>query len=163
MEYSELFLRYISENDVKNMNVSSQKAYEIVEKVYKEHGLRNVLLSKKESIPMLDLDESIFTEATVMAGFIKNMNIAGVKWIGSNFNNPLNYNLPSLISTIILNDSVNFVTKAIIQGGITTAIRTAAASCVGIKYFAKKNFSKLTILGAGYQAFFQINIETVNL
>jgi ornithine cyclodeaminase/alanine dehydrogenase-like protein (mu-crystallin family) len=156
MKYKELFVRYISENDVKKINISNRKAFNIIEKVYKEHGLKNVLLSKKESIPMLELDESIFTEATVMAGFIKSMGIAGVKWIGSNFNNPLNNNMPSLISTILLNDSVNFSTKAIIQGGMTTAIRTAAVTCVGIKYFAKNYFSKMTIIGAGYQAYFQI-------
>jgi len=156
MEYKQLFTRYISEEEVYQVNLAMNEAINIVERVYEDHGNKNVTMSSKSSVPINVLSEDISTGASIMGGYIKRISTVGIKWIGSNFNNIEKYNIPNLIATIILNDSENFYPKAIIQGGAITALRTAAATAVGIKYFAKKDASFVTIIGTGYQAYFQL-------
>ncbi|MGR3292260.1 MAG: iminosuccinate reductase BhcD [Paracoccaceae bacterium] len=59
-------------------------------------------------------------------------------------------------STIFLFDADTGKVKAVIGGNLLTALRTAAASSVSIKYLAPKNAKVLGMIGAGHQSAFQM-------
>ncbi len=59
-------------------------------------------------------------------------------------------------STVVLFDPDTGQAKALVAGNRLTALRTAAASAVSIKYLARSDASVLGILGAGAQSFLQV-------
>ena len=59
-------------------------------------------------------------------------------------------------STVILFDADSGKVKALVGGNLLTALRTAAASAVSIKYLAPKNSKVLGMIGAGHQSAFQM-------
>jgi ornithine cyclodeaminase/alanine dehydrogenase-like protein (mu-crystallin family) len=132
------------------------KVMEIVEGVYRDHGIGSIIMPPKSFLPISALDENISTSACIMSGYLRSYSMTGIKWIGENFKNFKRYKIPNIISTILLNDTKNFSPKAIIQSNWITAARTGAATAIGIKYLARKDASGITIIGAGYQARFQL-------
>ena len=59
-------------------------------------------------------------------------------------------------STVFLFDADTGRAKAAVGGNLLTALRTAAASAVSIKYLARKNARVLGMIGAGHQSAFQM-------
>lgn len=59
-------------------------------------------------------------------------------------------------STIILFDADTGKPKALVGGNYLTAVRTAAASALSIKYLARKNSKTIGMIGAGHQSTFQL-------
>lgn len=59
-------------------------------------------------------------------------------------------------STVVLFDADSGRVKALVGGNLLTALRTAAASAVSIKYLASKNARVLGMIGAGHQSAFQM-------
>ncbi len=59
-------------------------------------------------------------------------------------------------STVILFDADTGKVKALVGGNVLTALRTAAASSVSIKYLAPKGSKVLGMIGAGHQSGFQM-------
>lgn len=60
-------------------------------------------------------------------------------------------------STVVLFDADSGRVKALVGGNLLTALRTAAASAVSIKYLASKNARVLGMIGAGHQSAFQMH------
>ncbi|MCK4446901.1 MAG: ornithine cyclodeaminase family protein [Candidatus Marinimicrobia bacterium] len=156
MEYSQLFIRYLNESDVAAVSLSMDQVIEIVEKVYKDHGNGDFIMPTKSFLPIYALDENTKTSACIMSGYLKSCSMTGIKWIGENFTNYKEFKIPNIQSTVLLNDIRNFSPKAIIQSNWITAARTGAATAVGIKYLTNKEFKNVTIIGAGYQAIYQM-------
>lgn len=59
-------------------------------------------------------------------------------------------------STIFLFDPDTGRCRAVVGGNLITALRTAAASAVSIKYLARKDARVIGMLGAGHQSTFQL-------
>lgn len=59
-------------------------------------------------------------------------------------------------STIFLFDADTGRCRAIVGGNLLTALRTAAASAISIKYLARDNAQVLGMVGAGHQSAFQL-------
>jgi len=59
-------------------------------------------------------------------------------------------------STIFLFDADTGQCRAIVGGNLVTALRTAAASAISIKYLARDDAKVLGMIGAGHQSVFQL-------
>ncbi|MBX5101313.1 ornithine cyclodeaminase family protein [Rhizobium lentis] len=59
-------------------------------------------------------------------------------------------------STIFLFDADTGKCRAVVGGNLLTALRTAAASAISIKYLARKDAKVLGMIGAGHQSTFQL-------
>jgi len=59
-------------------------------------------------------------------------------------------------STIFLFDADTGRCRAVVGGNLLTALRTAAASAVSIKYLARRDAQVIGIIGAGHQSTFQL-------
>lgn len=64
--------------------------------------------------------------------------------------------LPTIQALVTLFDPVTGTPLAVIEGGVLTALRTAAASAVSAKYMAPKEPGAIAIIGTGYQARYQL-------
>ncbi|MBZ0090497.1 MAG: ornithine cyclodeaminase family protein, partial [Thermoanaerobaculia bacterium] len=59
-------------------------------------------------------------------------------------------------STVFLFDADTGALHAIVGGNLLTALRTAAASAVSIKYLARPDAKVIGVIGAGHQSIFQL-------
>ena len=76
-----------------------------------------------------------------------------------NANYPANaerYGLPTIQGLIVLSECRTGAPVAILQSGVLTGIRTAAASALAIKYGARKDAKLLSVIGCGEQAGYQL-------
>lgn len=64
--------------------------------------------------------------------------------------------IPVIDGVIVLNSMQNGTPLALLNGRIVTALRTGAAGAVSVKCLAPENATKLGIVGAGVQAFYQV-------
>jgi len=93
---------------------------------------------------------------------------AGVKWVNVHTNNPEQYDLPTVLGTMIYSDPRNAFPLAIMDGTTLTRKRTGAAAAVATDHLAVDDATSLGIVGAGVQSYTQLeaisvvrNIETV--
>ncbi len=64
---------------------------------------------------------------------------------------------PAINAVVLLVDGENGETKAIVSGGILTAIRTGAVTGLSCRYLARKDSETMGVVGAGGQAYQQVN------
>ena len=80
-----------------------------------------------------------------------------LKLVGYHPENPENYGLPTIISTVYAYDTRTGHLKAVVDGVLLTALRTGAASAVASKYLAKQDSEVLGLIGCGAQAITQLH------
>lgn len=136
----------LSHQDILNLNITIKDCIEVIEDVLKEHGKKQVMLPPKFSIIP---DEGVFF--TSMPAYVPALKISGIKWV-SRFPENRKLNIPKVISTLILNEMVTGKPLAVMEGSWVTAMRTGATAAITAKYFAKKDFDTISIIGAGVQS-----------
>ena len=75
--------------------------------------------------------------------------VAGIKWIPSNPENPIKRNMPRSNGITILNDPETGYPLAIMDGTAISAMRTGAVVGVGAKYLARPDAEVAGLIGAG--------------
>lgn len=85
-----------------------------------------------------------------MPAYLKKMDACGVKWVSGNPNN-YKLGLPQTLGVQIVNCPETGVPLCIMDCRWITAVRTAAASAITMKYCARKDAKKIAIIGAGVQ------------
>ncbi|GAB3414992.1 alanine dehydrogenase [Haloparvum alkalitolerans] len=93
---------------------------------------------------------------------------AGVKWVNVHTNNPEEFGLPTVMGTMVYSEPENAFPLAIMDGTELTMKRTGAAAAVATDHLAVEDASSMGIIGAGVQAYTQLeaiaeirDIETV--
>jgi alanine dehydrogenase len=81
---------------------------------------------------------------------------AGVKWVNVHTDNRERYGLPTVLGTVIYSDPRNAFPLAIMDGKELTQKRTGAAAGVATDHLAVPDASSLGIVGAGVQAYTQL-------
>lgn len=76
------------------------------------------------------------------------LDVAGFKWACESKGNP-SEGLPYGVDLVVLSDPHTVFPKAVMDGTITTAMRTSAAAGVCAKYTAKKDTKTACLVGAG--------------
>ena len=118
-----------------------------------------VALAKDQVVmpPILSMDiKDQRGEVDVKTAYIKGLDGFAIKASPGFFNNP-KIGLPSLNGLMILFDSKTGLVKSLLlDNGYLTAIRTAAAGAISLKYLANKEINSLGIIGTGEQARLQV-------
>jgi alanine dehydrogenase len=87
---------------------------------------------------------------------------AGIKWVNVHTDNAEKYDLPTVLGTMIYSDPRNAYPLAIMDGRGLTMRRTGAAAAVATDHLAVPDATSLGIVGAGVQAYTQLEaIATV--
>ena len=80
---------------------------------------------------------------------------SGLKWVNVHPNNPLR-GLPTVMAVLIFNDPDTGYPLAVMDATDITAYRTGASAAIASKYLARNNAHSLGIIGAGRQAYSQL-------
>ena len=143
-------IRVLSQEQIKPI-VSIKDAVDAVENVYclKAEGKTSVwpLVTYDFEVGVSDMD--------IKSGYIGGLNIIGMKSV-SYFSRNSSVGLPNLIGVLTVYNAENGVPLGIMDAGYITCIRTGAAGALGIKYLAREDATKLTMVGAGKQALYQM-------
>ena len=96
-------------------------------------------------------DELEYGRINALPGYVGGeFHMAGIKWIGTNFNNSKR-GLPSASGIVILNDPDTMQAVAVVDGSDLSAKRTGAIGGIAVKYLSMENAKTLLICGAGTQ------------
>ena len=142
---------YLSRSDLVDLDLSMKETLKIVESVFRAHGEGNVVMPAKITLHFA----SGRGDANAMPAHVVPLDSAGIKWAAGFWENPTK-GLPSVSAIIVLNDPRTGIPIAVLEGGWITAMRTGAATGIGARYLARQDSSVMGIIGAGFQAYFQI-------
>lgn len=153
-------LRYLSQSDLKALGADHSNAFiEAVEEGLKLHAENNFVQPLKPYLRWPGADH-IADRIIAMPCYLGGDNpMAGIKWIGSRQHNPGKFQLPRASALIILNDAQTNYPVAVMEGGLISAMRTAAITGVATRYLAASNFTDVTVIGCGPIA--QMQVKTL--
>ena len=141
----------LKQSEIKQL-IDMKEVIESVETAYSVHADRKVQMPAKKYL----FFKKYHGDLRIMPCFIKSMDEAGVKCVNVHPNNPLEHDLPTVMGVIELFDPETGFPISVMDGTWITNMRTGAAAGVGTKYLARKDSTKLGIIGAGKQAFTQL-------
>ena len=81
---------------------------------------------------------------------------AGIKWVNVHVDNPDEFDLPTVMGTMVYSDPRNAFPLAIMDGTSLTRLRTGAAAAVATDHLAVEDARTLGIVGAGVQSYTQL-------
>jgi alanine dehydrogenase len=81
---------------------------------------------------------------------------AGIKWVNVHTDNIEQYDLPTVLGTMIYSDPRNAFPLALMDGTTLTRLRTGAAAAVATDHLAIEDARTLGIVGAGVQSYTQL-------
>lgn len=110
----------------------------------------------RNSIPPKVYVDTPSGDFRAMPAWVHAPGILGIKWICVYPSNPKK-GLPSVMGTILLNDSKTGELLCVMQASELTAWRTGAAGAIASKACAVQKPRKLALVGAGVQAHYQLN------
>lgn len=143
-------MKILTSEDVKKL-VHMNEAISVVEKAFAELAKGNVQMPVRTITDFGTDNLSIFYKPS----FSPSLQTVAIKLLSHCKQGSINGN-PALQGNIILIDTTKNTTKAIIDAGYLTALRTGAASGVATKYLSRKDSTILALFGTGAQAFSQI-------
>ncbi len=145
---------YLSQQEVIDAGFTLKEALDIVEDVFKEHGLK-----KFENPPKPGIHPRNDAFIHAMPGYLPRKDAVGLKWV-SGYPSNLRHGLPLIMGLIVLNDVNTGQPIAVMDCAYITALRTAAASGVAAKYLANQNAKVIGLVGAGVQG--RYNLHALN-
>ncbi|MDZ7850120.1 MAG: ornithine cyclodeaminase family protein [Halodesulfurarchaeum sp.] len=81
---------------------------------------------------------------------------AAIKWVNVHPDNPEQFDLPTVMGTVIYSDPETAYPLALLDGTVLTQKRTGAAAGVATDHLAVEDASSMGIIGAGIQAYTQL-------
>jgi len=145
-----------SESDIER-HLDFDNALELVERTYRELAQGRVVNPPKLGMHIGDdgewPDRNAF--AIDMPAYVDWLDVAGVKWAVANWN--LETGTP-ISSLILLFDLEQGRFKSVMEGMYITGVRTAIQSVIGLQHLLPVRPTEIGIIGAGYQARFQIQV-----
>jgi ornithine cyclodeaminase/alanine dehydrogenase-like protein (mu-crystallin family) len=150
---SDMELLYLSQQDVRAVNLGIEKIIELVEHAFIEKGKGQVEMPPK---PGIHTRPDAFIHA--MPAFIPAMKSAGIKWV-SGYPENQERGLPYITGLLILNDVETGLPYAVMDCVWITAYRTAAATAIAAKYLANPESTRVGILACGVQG--RTNLEAL--
>lgn len=144
-------LRMLRASDL-NGTLDMRDVLALIEQAFVERGLGRTEMPPKSYLHF-PAHQGVLL---IMPGNLPQMNEAAVKLINVHTRNPADYNLPTLIATIVLISPDTGEPVCIMDGTYVTGMRTGAVSGVATKLLARKDASVLGIVGAGFQGPFQL-------
>ncbi|WP_254832956.1 ornithine cyclodeaminase family protein [Haloglomus salinum] len=81
---------------------------------------------------------------------------AGIKWVNVHTDNVEQYDLPTVLGTMVYSDPRNAFPLGLMDGTTLTRLRTGAAAAVATDHLAIEDATSLGIVGAGVQSYTQL-------
>lgn len=140
-------LTYLSREDIVAVGIDMAQIILIIEKSFMSHGS-----GRYESPPKPGIHPRQDAFIHAMPAYLPDIPAAGIKWISS-FSNNSSHQIPTVMGLMILNDVNTGQPVVVMDASWLTAMRTAAASAVAVKFLARSNAQVVSIIGAGAQGY----------
>jgi len=141
-------LLYLRRDEVASLLPPVAEQLDLVEETYRALAAGRVELPPKPGVhPRPDS----FIHA--MPAYLRDDDIVALKWVSGYPANKAR-GLPYITGLVVLNDADTGLPVCVMDGAEITAVRTAAASGVCVRWFAPEGWSTAAILGAGEQGVF---------
>lgn len=138
-------IRYLSGTDVLAVRPVFDEVLTLIEKSFREHGLKRV-----ENPPKISVHPRTDSFITAMPASLPDAGVCGLKWV-SGFQANLPKGLPAINAVIVLNDPANGLPLAVMDGTWITAVRTVAVSIVAASLLCDEGSRRLAVVGCGLQ------------
>lgn len=139
--------KLLSKNDV--MKVLDMKdTIEILEKAFHDLAIGKAVMPQRTPITSPDHNGL----ALFMPAYLKGMGALGTKVVTVYKNNPVKYEMPTVLGTIILLEEKTGAPIAVMDGGYLTAMRTGGVAGLATKFLAVKDARVHTLIGTGGMA-----------
>lgn len=124
-----------------------------VEDVFRLHASGDYVLPEKIVLKWGEpTSEDKENHVNVMPGYVGGrFDVAGLKTIASFPRNPFERGLPRASALVVLHDTEVGLPLAMMDGTLISAMRTGAATGVGVKYLAREDVTRVGLIGAGVQ------------
>lgn len=142
-----LKIKMLTIDDVKQL-LTMKDAIELTEAAFREKGLKRVQMPPKQYLYF----EKHIGDLRIMPSYLAELDEVGVKLVNVHPDNPVKYDLPTVMATILLFDPKTGAPISIMDGTFITSMRTGAAAGVATKYLARKDSRVVVVVGAGAQA-----------
>ena len=119
-----------------------------VEQAYRMHGEGRYYMDPKGHIVL----DKYPGEWEAMPSYIEEPEAAACKWVSIRERNRDRFDLPTVFSILIYTHPETGFPLAICDGSYHTVMRTGAAAAVSAKWMARKDSTRLAIVGAGHMA-----------
>jgi ornithine cyclodeaminase len=139
----------LSKDEVTHL-LPMNEAIDLVEKAMIETSEGRATLPLRHAMPLSDVNK-----LGIMPGAMENPDCFGVKLISLYPDNPAS-GYSSHLGLMVLFEKEFGTPIAIMDAGVITAIRTAAASAVATQLLARENAQVLTVIGTGEQAEYHV-------
>lgn len=136
-------MKIITFDDIKNLNIRPEVCYQWVSEMIEKKKQANL----PAKISLKPMDGVFCNVMPCIIPFEKDSKIGGVKIVTR-----YPERVPSLDSLLLLMDVQTGEVLAIMDADWITAMRTGAVAAHSIRLFAKKGFSKITMIGLGNTA-----------
>jgi len=130
-----------------------------VETAFAAHAAGDVVMPTKTYVDLPDFDGDFRAMPAYVAG--PDWAAAGCKWVNVHPNNRAAFDLPTVMATMLYSDPRNGFPLAVMDGTELTRLRTGAAAAVATDYLARTDAASLGIVGAGAQAYAQLDAVSV--
>lgn len=155
---------FLTDSKIREL-ITIPEALRISEQAFKAHGQNKVQMPAKIYLHL----NNYRGDFRAMPAYLEKPQACGIKWVNVHPENK-KHGLPSVMALIILNDPKTGIPLAVMEGTFITNLRTGAAGGIAAKYLARKDSSRIALIGCGAQAQTQLmalneifNIKTVFL
>jgi 2,3-diaminopropionate biosynthesis protein SbnB len=141
---------YLSRRDVEAVGGGASELY--------VGALRRALAAHADGRTVQPLKPYLRTDASnghiadriiAMPAHVGDPGVSGLKWIGSKHDNPQVAGLERASAVIVLNDPQTNYPIGILEGGLISAWRTAAVTCLAAGHLARPGFTDVALVGCG--------------
>jgi ornithine cyclodeaminase/alanine dehydrogenase len=145
----------LSRSDVLHL-LEMRDVIDVVERAHAEHASGRTIQPPRVSLALPDTSTVILP----MLAFLPTMSSAGLKLL-ANFPSNRERRIPVQNSVIVVLNTDTGRCTAVLEGGVITAYRTAAASAVATRHLARQDSSVLALVGAGRLA--RTHLEAIRI
>jgi alanine dehydrogenase len=145
---------YLNGIDVAKLNLTNDEILGAIEIVLAAQGNGQTVIEPRMHLVPESSDKGHFN---VLRGFVKPLNLAGVKVVGDFVGN-YKHDLPSELAVLNLFDPETGVPVAILDATSITDMRTGAVTAMGGKYLARKNSKILGHIGARGTSYWNVRL-----
>lgn len=141
---------YLSRGDIREVGGGSARPYvEALTEALRLHATEDFAQPLKPYLRWRD-DGHIADRIIAMPAYVGGSQpTAGLKWIGSKHDNPSRLDLERASALIVLNDPETHYPIAVLEGGLISAMRTAAVTAVAARYLARRDAGSVACFGCG--------------
>jgi len=139
---------YLTQEDVKRCGGLDMAAY--IETVTQAFSLFDKGEVKEPLVPRIDWGNPAGRRFMMHPAYVGGpIDVAGIKWVPANPENPTLRGLPRSHAITILNDPISGYPLAVMDGSLISHMRTGAVAGVGTRYLARPGARTVGLVGAG--------------